>query len=332
MSPPLVLNEGSIALLEGLCGRSQLFANAQQVRRRIVCWGEEPPTAVLEPAVVISATLFRAALLTIAKTQLNVSCRAERAPLATLGPGRSEEGWTLCATAAAAPSGSRFERFGARVMLLAEVALSDAADADSCWIETGAEGWVFLAPLGPRRAVLQAALPEAPGGDPAALLAEIAGSTPHIAPLIAEFESAVHVHKIAPAVRHPLVGDSWLALGSTAMALDPICGDGTGHALRGGLLAAAVVTAAEEGGDRTALVGHFERRLLRSFGAHLAACARFYRPGIFGPRWRCEIARAEAAAAAFAPAAKASLEFGLQDLRLLPVRSGRGASDPGHER
>jgi flavin-dependent dehydrogenase len=183
---------------------------------------------------------------------------------------------------------------------------------------------------------VQAALPEAPGGDHAALLADIVRATPHIAPLIAEFETAVHLHRIAPAVRHPLVGDSWLAMGSAAMALDPICGDGTGQALRGGLLAAAVVTAAEEGGDRTTPVGHFERRLLRSFGAHLAACARFYQPALFGAHWQREIAAAQAAAAAFAPAAKAPLEFGLQNLRLVPVESERGeplnaAPAPGRE-
>jgi hypothetical protein len=318
-SPPLVLNEGTVDLLNHLCGRFPLLAHAHRLRRRIVCWGAGPSAAIAEPAVSVSGAQFREALLAIAMARLNASCRTERAPSAAPARSRSEKGWTLCTTAAPAPDGSRIERFGTRVMLLAEVELSDAADADSCWIEAGTEGWVFLAPLGTRRAVVQAALPEAPDGDPAAVLAEIIATMPHVAPMITEFASAVRLHRIAPAVRHPLVRDNWLALGGNAIALDPICGDGTGQALRSGLLAAAVVTAVEEGGDRTALVGHFERRLRRSFGAHLAACVRFYQPTIFGRRWQHEIAAAEAAAAAFSRAATAPLEFGLQNFRLVSL-------------
>jgi hypothetical protein len=316
ISPPLVINEGTIALLGDLCGGSGLFARAHQLRRRIVCWGDGPPTVMMEPAVSIPGAQFRQALLEIATARLGADYRVERAPTAA---NHIEAGWTLCAAATAAPAGSRIERYGGRVMLCAEVGLSSAAEADTCWIEAGARGWVFLAPLGPRRGVVQAALPQAPENNDATALAEIVGAMPRIAALVAEIESPVQVHRIAPAVRHPLAGDNWMALGSTAMTLDPICGDGTGQALRSGLLAAATVTAVADGGDRRALVAHFTRRLLRSFGAHLAACSRFYDPALFGPSWQGEIAETQAAAAAFASARETPPEFALQNLRLVPI-------------
>jgi len=318
-APPLVLNEGTVQLLGELCGRSQLFAAAHELRRRVVAWGEAAPTVIAEPALSISGAHFREGLLRIAIDGLGASRGGGRTTPPAPPAESTGQAWTLCASAAAAPAGSRVERFGARAMLFAEVGLSDAANADCCWIEAGAEGWVFLAPLGARRAVVQAALPADPRGDAAMVLAGILGSTRHIARLIADFETVVHSHPIAPAIRHPLVGDGWLAVGSTAMALDPICGDGTGQALRSGVLAAALVAAAEEGGDRRALVAHFERRLLRSFGAHLAACTRLYQATLFGSRWQREIAEGAAATATFSAAANAPLEFSLNNLKLAPA-------------
>jgi flavin-dependent dehydrogenase len=248
--------------------------------------------------------------------RLDANCSIERASPAAPG---NKAPWTLCAAATAVPPGSRIERFGRRIMLCAEVALRNAADPDTCWIEAGAQGWVFLAPLGRRRAVVQAAFPEAPERASATALAEMVGTMPRIASLVADLETPVQLHRIAPAVRDPLAGDEWLALGGTAMALDPICGDGTGQALRSGLLAAAVVTALAEGGDRTMLVAHFTRRLVRSFAAHLAACSQFYQPALFGPSWQREIAETQAAAAAFAFARQTVQEFALQNLRLVPI-------------
>jgi hypothetical protein len=55
------------------------------------------------------------------------------------------------------------------------------------------------------------------------------------------------------------------------MVLDPLCGGGTGHSLRTGLLAAGVNRHSRRTGNRELFVHHFDDRLRMAFAAHLAA-------------------------------------------------------------
>jgi len=72
------------------------------------------------------------------------------------------------------------------------------------------------------------------------------------------------------------------------MAFDPICGDGTAHAIREAILAAAVVRAIRDGGNREELFEHYQMRLLSGFQRHLRFCVGFYKSGFCGPWWRRE--------------------------------------------
>ena len=65
----------------------------------------------------------------------------------------------------------------------------------------------------------------------------------------------------------------------------------------------------EEGGNRHALIEHYDRRVARTFAAHLAACAQLYDPAVFGEGWEREIAVLRESAGAFARASQAPLEF-----------------------
>jgi hypothetical protein len=49
------------------------------------------------------------------------------------------------------------------------------------------------------------------------------------------------------------------------MAFDPIYGDGTAHAVREAILAAAVVRAISAGGDAAEPLRHYEARLMLGF-------------------------------------------------------------------
>ena len=69
------------------------------------------------------------------------------------------------------------------------------------------------------------------------------------------------------------------------MAFDPLCGDGTAHAIREAILAAAVVKAISAGGDAKQLLHHYEARLTAGFQRHLAASLDFYRSGNSGKWW-----------------------------------------------
>jgi hypothetical protein len=92
---------------------------------------------------------------------------------------------------------------------------------------------------------------------------------------------------IAPSGAVPVGG--WLACGTAAMAFDPICGDGTAHAVREAILAVAVIRAVYTGAPREEVLAHYERRLTGGFQRHLLHCADFYRSGGNSLWWRTEL-------------------------------------------
>ena len=72
----------------------------------------------------------------------------------------------------------------------------------------------------------------------------------------------------SPRIMSPLSGPGWLACGTAGMAFDPICGDGTAHAVREAVLASAVVKAIAKGGNQEGLRRHYEARLVLGFHRH----------------------------------------------------------------
>lgn len=114
-----------------------------------------------------------------------------------------------------------------------------------------------------------------------------------IRPRIYNVESEGPTFPAHPRISFPLCGLDWLACGSAAMAFDPICGDGTAHAVREAILAAAVIRAAESGDERTKLQSHYQARLLAGFERHLLLCMNFYHSGFGGPWWEREAAALE---------------------------------------
>jgi hypothetical protein len=87
----------------------------------------------------------------------------------------------------------------------------------------------------------------------------------------------------------PLGASGWLACGTAAMAFDPICGDGTAHAVREAILASAVIRALAGGGSLQDLLGHYEARLTAGFRRHLTLCRPFYFSGGAGALWTSEL-------------------------------------------
>jgi flavin-dependent dehydrogenase len=124
------------------------------------------------------------------------------------------------------------------------------------------------------------------GGSPETLLQNstlIAGRVISIGERFAEFSTS-------PRIISPLGGSDWLACGTAAVAFDPICGDGSAHAVREAILASAVVRAIWSGGDTAELLRHYEARLILGFQRHLAASLNFYQSGHSGPWWDSEAA------------------------------------------
>src|SRR5262249_33457163 len=120
---------------------------------------------------------------------------------------------------------------------------------------------------------------------------------------------------IAPSLARSLHAPAGLGIGDAALALDPLRGDGAGFALRGALLAQAVLAAIERGEDRERCVGHYARRMRAVFAGHLRGCIAHYRAARHAAVWRRDIA-AMAALAGRMPGEAGAVDFRLAGPRL----------------
>ena len=90
---------------------------------------------------------------------------------------------------------------------------------------------------------------------------------------------------VAPRIASRMCGPCWLACGSAALGFDPLCGDGTAHAVREAILASAVIRAGEAGEPVEPLLSHYEARLTMGFQRHLSLCREYYATGGAGAWW-----------------------------------------------
>jgi flavin-dependent dehydrogenase len=77
----------------------------------------------------------------------------------------------------------------------------------------------------------------------------------------------------------------------SAIAFDPICGDGSAQSVREAILAAAVIA---HRGDRDALATHYHSMLTASLRRHIQISGQFYATGGDTPWWREQVALSKA--------------------------------------
>ncbi len=257
--PALLVSEPALALMRDVFERPDLLADQPRVRRRVVAWGQGPASSLPHGGIAVSEADLLGAL---------------RTSTAVDGP---EQADFVIHAAGAPPDGSERRRFGGRMASSAQVRLLDPTDADACWIESAADGWLFLVPGADGAAWLLTV-----GGDCGPLLAR----SRLIGPRVEFVEAGARGFDAAPRMVTPSSGEDWLVCGATAIGFDPICGDGTAQAVRAAILASAVVVGIAEGGDRAALLRHYDLALTASLRRHLMLCADFYRTGGDGPWWQ----------------------------------------------
>jgi hypothetical protein len=254
-APVVMLGEQALHLLDGLFGAGHV-AGSHRITQRIVLWNEAEAVAIPHRAVAISGLdLLRA----LPSTQ---SAPRPAPPLFTLH---------------ARPPEPALRSFGHREAAAAPVTLAATADPSAVLVEAVAAGWLFLIPLGAQGGWLLAV-----GDTPNALLASsrlVAPAVAALGPVEARFETA-------PRMLEQLVGGDWLALGNAALAFDPLCGDGTATAARGGILAGAVASAITEGAAPGPLLRHYRAMHIAALRRHLAACLPFYQRGGTGVWWQ----------------------------------------------
>jgi len=260
--PAILLSDAALALVRSVLDRPELFSDRPRVTRRVVAWGSDEAVTLPHGAAVVSEGDLEAAL-----AQTDATPPSAPATMTIhAGPPFPEPD---------------LRRFGSRRTSTTEVRLLDAADRDACWVEALGEGWLFLTPADNDTAWLLAV------GAPAQDLLE---ASRLIAPRIAPVGDPSADFDTSPRMLARLRGPDWLACGTAAVAFDPICGDGTAQAMREAILGCAVITAIGEGGDREAVLGHYEAMLTAAMRRHLRLCAQFYASGGQGDWWRAQMA------------------------------------------
>lgn len=256
--PTILLSDPALALIRGVFDRPDLFADHPRIVRRVVAWGG-PPVVVPHGAVLASEDGVQAALGMVPDAPVD-------APDFTIH------------AAPPLPTGD-LHIFGERDAVAAKVRLRDPACAQEGRVEAVARGWLFLVPAEAGEGWLLGV-----GGTIDGLL----GQSRLIAPVVDAVGAASTPFMAAPRIHLPLCEDDWLACGTAALGFDPICGDGTAQSVREAILAAAVLIGIAEGGDRTALLTHYQSMLIAAMRRHLALCAQFYATGGQGDWWRAQ--------------------------------------------
>ena len=175
-----------------------------------------------------------------------------------------------------------------RTAYTATVSLKPSAEQSACWIESVEDGWLFLFTTGDDGAWLLAV-----GDSSSSLLSQsrlissridsdvVFGSEFPASPRIADPLATGHVDR----------GGGVICCGSAALGFDPVCGDGSGNALREAILACAVVRAAIAGEPVSEALNHYSGRLLAGFLRHLQLCRNFYETGGTGLWWAEQVAQ-----------------------------------------
>jgi len=247
--PVILLSAAAQDLIRDIFQRGDLFLDAPVIRRRVVAWGSGDPVELEHSAVVVSEEALLGGLRMVS--------------------GSADAGWTIYA----GPNASAIEhRFGSRMAAAVKVEMKES---DSCWMESLEDGWLFL-----NSGWLIAVGVEAE---------ELLGKSRLVRGQITGWGKAVGRFSASPRMVLPLGGEGWIACGSAAMGFDPLCGDGTAHAVREAILASAVIRAADLGEPVEELVRHYEDRLRAGFQRHLAQCREFYLSGGVGGWWKEQV-------------------------------------------
>ena len=263
--PVIMLGEATQKLLGDVFDRQDLFDGLPRIHKRVVAWGKQADVLSLPHAAVVAS---EETLLARIQSRLRIPDAA---------PGCHAD-WKIFASRPL-PAGLVEHHFGSRMAAASAVKLKAASDPQACWIESLDNGWLFLLP-----GVAEAWLLSV-GGPAESLLAR----SRLISDQIAEASASRGTFPAHPRIGEPLCQPGWLACGTAAIGFDPLCGDGTGNAIREAILASAVVRAALDGADANALAAHYRTRLVAGFKRHLEACRQFYQSGHTGPWWDEEL-------------------------------------------
>jgi hypothetical protein len=269
-----------------LWGDPLLLAGAHPVAQRAVVWGAAEPTILPAPGIVLDVDDLVGRL----------AQRLERPSGAT-----GNAAWIVDTQPGVFDTGPPMRAFGNRQTWLAQVELRPQSRDDLCIMESVAQGWAFLLPLGGGLASLQ--FVSVPAAAPVPSPSEVVSSTRTIREAVGGAGAWSEPIPCMPRARLPSARDGWLAVGEGALAFDPISGDGVGHALRGVVLAATTLHEIATGKAMAECLDGYTNTLRRAMLQHLQTCHGLYVDAPFAAVWADEIAAMQAGAALLETAA-----------------------------
>ena len=274
--PAIMLSESALALIADAFGQKDLFRDLPRIRTRVVLWGSgADPVALPHSAVVVSEEML---LDSLRPTAIPIFSPAREGGVELTDGSRPD--WRVLASSHGELE-SVEHRFGSRTAFAFSVDLRNGEGA-GCWVESTGEGWLFLV-----------------GNQGKGWLLSVGAQAPVslersrlVAKQIGRLKESIGQFPASPRITVPLCragGERWLACGTAALAFDPLCGDGTAHAVREAILASAAIRAVFAGAPADEVLAHYEARLTAGFERHLAYCAGFYRAGGQGAWWSAEL-------------------------------------------
>lgn len=156
------------------------------------------------------------------------------------------------------------------------------------------DGWLFACP-GPSNKVsiqmitphsLDQCTPEAVIESLVSLLSETPAG---VDSLVEHINGSARSRDASPCFTLPVSEVGELRIGDAVASGDPISGDGVGRAIRGAVLATAVLL--EDKSKRQQALAHFASRLASAHRAHLEACASYYNAARCRKVFRVQIAK-----------------------------------------
>ena len=154
--------------------------------------------------------------------------------------------------------------------------------------------------------------------DPVAQLQGMLAQTRHLGNEIVAMDNPVTISKGAPQIASSICGKNWLAVGDAAFSVDPICGDGTGYAIREAILATTVLESICAGIPAEACLSHYTLRLQHAFSQHIKMCIQYYAEGFSASTWQKEIEQMKMALSVGLNH-ETKLEYKLIGFRLVPL-------------
>ena len=282
--PAVLLNGASQRLMADVFGGEELFAGLHRIERRVVRWGGETLVLPHEALVAPEEELLQRVG--------SVGSAGDRGFYTIHGSRHGQEEYS----------------FGSRVAEAVSVQLRESSDAHACWVEAVEDGWLFGVAVGEGRAWLLSV-----GAGVEELLAQSCVLAKQV-DCLAEERSRFAAN---PRIAKQLAGERWLACGGAALSFDPLCGEGTGHALREAILASAVLKAVEAGEAAGPLQELYASRLRGGFRRHLEQCRELYAGGGTSAWWKAELASVEEGLRKIAREAQGPQRYRLLDFDLV---------------